>query len=201
MAAVLRTVNRALLLLTGLCLIGAGLAALVAALDLPRRWGFAMPSGWSWRAPHDVLLAHADRTQWRAEGWWWPVVIGSLSLLVLLSLWWLLAQLRRRRLAEVLVNSGDGVGAQLRGRAMEEVVAAEAESLPGVDRARVSLTGRRNQPRLGLGLLVTPQAAPDDVVRRLRTEAVEHARASAGLDALPAEARLRATKHPAERVS
>ncbi|MDT0344867.1 alkaline shock response membrane anchor protein AmaP [Streptomyces litchfieldiae] len=197
----LRIVNRVLLVLTGLFLFGVGLVAVVAALDLPRRWGFSMPSGWSWRSPRDVLLTRADRVQWRDEGWWWPVVIGGLSLLVLLALWWLLAQLRRQRLAEVLVDSGDGVGALLRGRAMEEVVAAEAESLPGIDRARVTLVGRRGQPRLRVGLLLTPQARPDEVVRRLRTEAVEHARASAGLEALPAEARLRSARHEVERVS
>ncbi|UCM87181.1 alkaline shock response membrane anchor protein AmaP [Streptomyces marincola] len=197
----LRTVNRVLLVLTGLCLIGGGAAALAAALDLPRRWGFSPPSGWSWRAPHDVLLTHADRTQWREEGWWWPVVIGGLALLVLLSLWWLLAQLRRRRTTEIAIDSGDGAGAVLRGHALENVVAAEAEALPGVDRARVSLTGRRGSPRLSVGLLLTPQAGPDAIVERLRTETVEHARASAGLDALPAEARLRAAQHGEERVN
>jgi hypothetical protein len=200
-APVLRIVNRALIGLTGLFLIGSGLAALTAAADLPRRWGFDLPPGWSWQTPEDVPLTRADRTQWRDDGWWWPTVIGVLSVLILLALWWLVAQLRRKRLAEVLVDSGDGVGALLRGRAMEEVVAAEAESLPGVDRARITHVGRRTQPKLRIGLLLAPQARPDDLVRRLRAEAVEHARVSAGLAELPAEARLRSAKHPAERVT
>jgi hypothetical protein len=197
----LRMVNRALMGLTGLTLFCFGLAAVAAALDLPDRWGVTPPSWWSWRTPDDVLLTRADRTQWRDEGWWWPVVIGGLAVLVLLTLWWLLSQLRRQRLEEVLVDSGDGVGALLRGRAMEDVVAAEVEALPGVERARVTLIGRRNQPRVRVGLLLAPQAKPDVSVRRLHTEAVEHARASAGLATLPAEVRLRAAKHAAERVS
>jgi hypothetical protein len=197
----LRTVNRVLLGLAGLTLFCFGLAAVVAALDLPDRWGITPPSWWSWRAPDDVLLTRADRRQWRDEGWWWPVLIGGLAVLVLLALWWLLAQLRRQRLAEVLVESGDGVGALLRGRALEDVVAAEVEALPGVERARVTLVGRRNQPRVRVGLLLAPQARPGTAVRRLRAEAVEHARVSAGLATLPAEVRLRATKRPAERVS
>ncbi|MGP4113781.1 alkaline shock response membrane anchor protein AmaP [Streptomyces sp. 4N509B] len=201
MPRVLRAVNRVLLALVGLALLGLGLAVLAAAMDLPRRWGVSPPDGWSWRGPDDVLLTRADRTQWRDEGWWWPVVIGALAVLLLLALWWLLAQLRRRRLAEVLVDSGDGVGALLRGRAMEDVVAAEVESLPGVERARVTLVGRRSQPRLRVGVLLAPQARPGETVRRLHAEAVEHARASAGLAALPVEVRLRAAKHPAERVS
>jgi hypothetical protein len=197
----LRMVNRVLLGLLGLALFGFGLAAVVAALDLPDRWGFTPPSWWSWRAPDDVPLTRADRTQWRSEGWWWPVVIGSLAALVLLALWWLAVQLRRQRLTEVLVDSGDGVGALLRGRAMEDVVTAEVESLPGVERARVTLVGRRAQPRVQVGLLLAPQARPGDAVRRLHAEAVEHARVSAGLATLPAEVRLRSAKHAAERVS
>ena len=65
----------------------------------------------------------------------------------LLALWWLLAQLRSHRLAEVLVDSGDGEGALLRGRALEDVLAAEAEALDGVRPGRVLLTGRRDAHR------------------------------------------------------
>lgn len=197
----LRTVNRVLLGLVGLSLIGTGLAALTAALDLPRRWSFGPPSGWSWRGPTDVPLTQGDRTQWAGEAWWWPVVIAGLTMLLLLALWWLFAQLRRHRLDEVALDSGDGAGALLRGRAVEDVVAAEAESLPGVDRARVTLTGRRHQPRARVGLSLDPEAHPRDTVRALRTGALEHARTSAGLAGLPTEVRLRAARHRPERVS
>ncbi|RBM17027.1 alkaline shock response membrane anchor protein AmaP [Streptomyces sp. PT12] len=197
----LRTVNRVLMGLSGLLLIGVGLVALAAALDLPRRWGLWLPSGFSWRAPHDVLLTHTDRTQFTRHGWWWPVVIGGLATLLLLSLWWLLAQVRRPRLAEIQIDSGDGARAVLRGRAVEDVLAAEAETFPGVDRARVSLTGRRTAPRVRVGLLLTPQAHPADVVRRLHEEAVDHARTSAGLPALPTETHLRPSRHTVDRVS
>lgn len=86
-----------------------------------------------------------DRSR-RDEGWWWPTVIAILAVLVVLALWWLLAQLRRGRLAEVLVDSGDGEGALLRGRALEGVLAAEAGHLDGVARAQVSLSGRMERP-------------------------------------------------------
>ncbi|TDC06483.1 alkaline shock response membrane anchor protein AmaP [Streptomyces sp. 8K308] len=194
MTDVLTVVNRVLLGLLGLALFAGGLAVTLAALDLA-------PGSWPWSGPEDVLLSDADRTRWRDEGWWWTTVIGGLALVVLLSVWWLVAQLRQRRLAEVLVDSGDGVGALLRGRAMEDVVAAEAESLPGIDEARVTLVGRRTQPRIRVGLLLAPHAKPDEAVRRLHHEAVEHARVSAGLDVLPAEVRLRSAKHAPERLS
>ncbi|MEV5599279.1 alkaline shock response membrane anchor protein AmaP [Streptomyces sp. NPDC052496] len=201
MRKVLRTVNRVLLGLTGLVLIGAGGTALFGGLDLPRKGNLSMPSGWRWSRPDDVVLTDADRTRWTDSGWWWPVIIAALAVLVLLALWWLLSQLRRHRLREILVDSGDGEGAQLRGRALENVLTAESESLDGVDRARVQLTGRRTAPRLRAGLTLAPHADPCAVLTRLSSETITHARTSTGLKKLPAEVRLRAVKHRAERVT
>ncbi|MBQ0865053.1 alkaline shock response membrane anchor protein AmaP [Streptomyces smyrnaeus] len=197
----LRTVNRVLTVLVGLVLLALGLAVLFAGLDLPRRWNVTMPSGWPWTRPRDVVLSDADRTRWTDEGWWWPVALAVLAVLFLLCVWWLLAQLRRQRLDEVLIDSRDGEGATLRARAMEDVIAAEAESQPGVDRARVALTGRRRQPRARIGLVLTAHAEPGPAVHRLRREAIGHAMTSAGLESLPAEVRMRAARHRAERVS
>lgn len=201
MHKVLRTVNRVLLALTGLVLIVVGGTVLLGGFDVPRKAGFDLPTGGRWSRPGEVLLREPDRTRWTDSGWWWPVVIAVLAVLVLLALWWLLSQFRRHRLREILVDSGDGEGAQLRGRAMENVLTAESESLDGVDRARVHLTGRRTEPRLRAGLALAPHAEPCAVVARLSLEAIHHARTSAGLERLPAEVRLRAVKHRAQRVT
>ncbi|WP_328697255.1 alkaline shock response membrane anchor protein AmaP [Streptomyces sp. NBC_00342] len=195
MSGVRRTVNRVLLGLAGLVLVCVGGGVLAAAT------GLSVPSWWPWSGKNDVLLSEADRTRWRADGWWWPTVIVVLAVLVVLALWWLLAQLRRARLSEVLVDSGDGEGALLRGRALEGALAAEAGGLDGVARAQVVLTGKRSTPRARIRLLMEPHAAPDEALGRLSDEALAHARDSAGLDRLPAEVRLRAVKHRAERVS
>ncbi|MFE6779242.1 alkaline shock response membrane anchor protein AmaP [Streptomyces sp. NPDC057702] len=196
-----RVVNRALLALAGLLLLALGAAVLVGGLDLPRRCGFSLPGNWPFDGPDDVLLTHEDRRRWRDEGWWWPAVIAGLAVLVLLALWWLLAQVRRRRLGEVLVDSGEGEGALLRGRALESVLAAEAEAMEGVDRAHVTLRGRRTAPEARVRLVLAAHAQPAEALAQLRAEALEHARASAGLTRLPAEVRLRAARHRAERVS
>ncbi|CAM5432875.1 alkaline shock response membrane anchor protein AmaP [Streptomyces tanashiensis] len=195
MTVVLRRVNRALLGLAGLLLVLGGGAVIAAAVDLP------VPSWWPWSGPSDVLLSTADRQRWRDESWWWPVVIAVLGLVVLLALWWLLVQFRRARLAEVLVDTGDGEAAVLRGRALESVLEADAAAQDGVARAKVALTGRRTAPRTRIALLLEPYASPGDALTSLSTEALAHARTSAGLPALPTEARLRAVKHRARRVA
>ncbi|MFJ8866457.1 alkaline shock response membrane anchor protein AmaP [Streptomyces sp. NPDC102473] len=191
----IKTVNRVLLGLAGLVLVVVGGAVLATGL------GLSVPSWWPWDGTDDVLLSKADRTRWRDEGWWWPTVIAVLAVLVVLALWWLLAQLRRGRLAEVLVDSGDGEGALLRGRALEGVLGAEAGALDGVSEAKVALTGRRTAPKAGVRLLMEPHASPGRVLRGVSEGALTHARTSAGLDELPAEVRLKAVKHRAERVN
>ncbi|WP_405619441.1 alkaline shock response membrane anchor protein AmaP [Streptomyces sp. NBC_01511] len=190
-----RVVNRVLLGLVGLVLLCVGGAVLATGL------GASVPSWWPYTGRKDVLLSDADRGRWRDEGWWWPVVIAVLAVLVLLTLWWLLSQLRRPRLSEVLVDSGDGEGALLRGRALENALESEAQSLDGVARARVRLTGRRSTPQARVRLLLEPHAAPGAALEGLTGEAVAHARESAGLESLPTEARLRAAKHRARRVT
>ncbi|MFJ8862866.1 alkaline shock response membrane anchor protein AmaP [Streptomyces sp. NPDC102451] len=191
----IRTVNRVLLGLAGLVLLVLGGAVLATGL------GWSAPSWWPFDSRNDVLLSKADRTRWRDEGWWWPTVIAVLAVLVVLALWWLLAQLRRGRLAEVLVDSGDGEGALLRGKALEGVIGDEAGALDGVSDASATLTGRRTAPRARIRMLMEPHAAPGLVLRGVSEGALTHARTSAGLDELPAEVRLRAVKHRAERVT
>lgn len=189
------TVNRVLLALAGLLLVVVGGAVLAVGL------GASLPSWWPWDGKSDVLLSAADRGRRRDEGWWWPTVIAVLAVLVVLGLWWFLAQLRRGRLAEVLVDSGDGEGAQVRGRALEGVLADEAGQVDGVARARAVLTGRRTAPQARIRLLMEPHAAPAQALHAVAGGALVHARESAGLDELPAEVRLRAVKHRAERLS
>ncbi|MFF5636550.1 alkaline shock response membrane anchor protein AmaP [Streptomyces sp. NPDC012825] len=195
MTAVLRRVNRVLLALAGLVLVVLGGSVLAAAA------GLDVPSWWPWSGPSDVLLTTADRQRWRDEGWWWPVVIAVLGVLVLLALWWLIAQFRRARLAEVVVDTGDGEEAVLHGRALEDVLEADAAAQDGVAQARVSLTGRRAAPRARVRFQLEPHASPADALTTLSGRALAHARTATGLSSLPTEARLRAVKHRARRVT
>ncbi|MEU7383446.1 MULTISPECIES: alkaline shock response membrane anchor protein AmaP [unclassified Streptomyces] len=191
----LRIVHRVLTGLVGLVLLVVGGSVLAVGV------GVRPPSWWIHRGRHDVLLSAAERTRWREAGWWWPAVLGALAVLVLLALWWLAAVVRRRRLGEVVVDTGDGETALLRGRALENVLAADAEQPDGVAGAQVRLTGRRGAPRIHVRLLLEPHADPGAVLDHLTGRALVHARDSARLEALPAEVRLRAVRHRAERVT
>ncbi|MET9886817.1 alkaline shock response membrane anchor protein AmaP [Streptomyces sp. NPDC006430] len=183
----LGTVNRILLGLIGLVLLAAGVVVLTAAWPLGGR--------------HEPLLTAATRQRWHPEGWWWWAVFAGLGACVLLALWWLLAQLRRSRLAAVVVDTGDGGFALLRGRALVEAVSAEAGALDGVARCRVALLRRRGGPHLRVGLELEPYAVPADVLAALAGPVLTQARASTGLPELPTEARLRITSHRARRVT
>jgi hypothetical protein len=190
-----KTLNRVLLGLLGLVLLALGGSVLAVGLGAPA------PSWWIHDGRHDVLLDDTERTRWRDDAWWWPTVIAVLAVLLLLALWWLIAVLRRRRLAEILVDTGDGAGAVLRGHALQSAVGAEAAALDGVHRAHVRLRGRRNAPRTRVDLVLDPHADPSATLHTLTTETLAHAKDSANLDALPSEVRMRSAKHRAERVS
>ncbi|MHC3468435.1 alkaline shock response membrane anchor protein AmaP [Streptomyces sp. 7R007] len=195
MSAVLRTVNRVLTGVVGLVLVVLGGSVLAVGLGAPP------PSWWIHDGRHDVLLSDSERTHFRGDAWWWPTVLAVLAVLVLLALWWLTAVLRRRRLTEVLIDTGDGEGALLRGRALEGVLASDAAEAEGVAHTHVRLTGRRNAPETRVALRLEPHVDPATALEHLTTRSLARARDSAGLAALPAEVRLSAAKHRAERVS
>ncbi|MFE2067490.1 alkaline shock response membrane anchor protein AmaP [Streptomyces sp. NPDC059467] len=191
----LSAVNRVLTGLAGLLLLALGGSVLAVGLGAPA------PSWWIHHSRHDVLLTTAQRTHWRAASWWWPTVLAALAVVVLLSLWWLTAQLRRRRLTEVLVDTGDGEGALLRGRALETVLAADAAHQHGVAHAQAVLRGTRTAPQVRVWLQLEPDVSPGAALDDLTAQALAHARDSAALKKLPAEVRLTSVRHRAERVT
>lgn len=179
----LGVVNRALLALLGLALLAAGVSVLTASWPLGGR-----------DAP--LLTPQARR------GWTWWVVLAVLAVCVVLALWWLLSQLRRGRLPAVLVDTGDGAFAVLRGRALEAAVAADAlAAVDGAAGCRVVLRGRRGAPALRVSLELEAHAVPADALAALAGPVLDRARTSAGLPALPTEARLHVTPHRARRVT
>ncbi|MBV1946037.1 alkaline shock response membrane anchor protein AmaP [Streptomyces sp. BV129] len=188
-------VNRVLLALAGLVLFVLGGSVLAVGLGAPS------PSWWPHSGPRDVLLSRAERTAWRDQDWWWPALIALLAVLLLIGLWWLVSVLRRRRLSEILIDTGDGSGALVRGGALRSALADDAGRRPGVAHADARLAGRRTSPTLRAGLRLEPDASPAATLADFTTHPLTAARDSTGLESLPTEVRLKKVKHRAERVS
>ncbi|MFD9380395.1 alkaline shock response membrane anchor protein AmaP [Streptomyces sp. NPDC059999] len=193
-------VNRILLALTGIVLLGGGLLMLAGSFDLYRSWRMTPPRGWPLTDPRAVLLTRPDQTRWTDEGWWWPTVIAVLAIVVLLALWWLLAQLRRTHPGRIPVGGpspADGV--ELRERALSDALAADVQHLPGVLRARARMSGTSRHPEAHVDLTLTPDSEPGPVLQALCDGPLERARQSTGR-ALTAKGRLRVTPHKAHRA-
>ncbi len=182
-------VNRTVLTLVGLILLGAG------GLGLALGWG-AFGSTWQ----HRPVVTDWFRRRLLTSGWWWPTVYAVLSAVAVLALLLLLAQFRRNRLstARADVPEGGGTAAApdsaawpdpghttVLGRAMAGAVADAAEQLPGVRRASARLTGRPREPRLEIGLVVTADADLDAVLEQLRAGPLEQAAEGLSVPAVP----------------
>ncbi|MER6532250.1 alkaline shock response membrane anchor protein AmaP [Streptomyces sp. 900105755] len=194
--------NRTLLALVGLVLLGGGLLILFAGLDLYRQHDLAPPAGWPLTTPADVLLGSADRARWSSQGWWWwPAVIAALVVAALLALGWLLAQLSRRRPGSLPVGgTPPQEGVELRDRALSEAIANEAGALPGVGHAAVLITGRPGRHRTRIKLTLTPEGTPGATLGALCEGPIGTARRSTGLTDMPTEVRLQVSRHGPHRV-
>ncbi|OKK21857.1 hypothetical protein AMK16_00850 [Streptomyces sp. CB00455] len=194
-------VNRVLLALAGIVLLGTGLLILTGSLDLYRRWRMTPPDGWPLTAPRDVTLGRADRTRWVDEGWWWPAAIAFLAVVVLLALWWLLAQLRRTHPGTMPVGGDPAVdGAELRERALSDALAADVMRLPGVHAARVRMTGSSRRAESHLDLTLDPDTDPGPTLQALSDGPLARARRSTGRP-LPVTVQLRVSPHKAHRAA
>lgn len=194
--------NRSLLALAGLVLLGGGLLILFAGFDVYRRYDLVPPVGWPLTTPDDVLLGSADRARWSSQGWWWwPAVIAALVLVALLALWWLLAQLRRRRPGALPVGgTPPQQGVELRDRALSDAIATEAGALPAVEQADVRITGRSARPRTRIRLALTPQGVPGAALDALCEGPLRTVRQSTGSPHLSTEVRLQVARHKPHRA-
>ncbi|WP_431683309.1 alkaline shock response membrane anchor protein AmaP [Kitasatospora sp. KL5] len=191
--------NRTLLAVAGLVMLGGGLLVLVGALDLYRRWSLDPPADWPLTGPHDTLLPVQDRTRWTDEAWWWPTVIAALTILTALALWWLLAQLRHRHPGRLPVGNPPCDGVELHDAALNDALAADAARLPGVHKAQAHLTGHAHHPHATLDLTLDPDARPRDILPALEST-LHRARRSTGWEQLPTRATLRVASHRPHRA-
>ncbi|MCZ4102223.1 MULTISPECIES: alkaline shock response membrane anchor protein AmaP [Streptomyces] len=193
--------NRILVALSGLALLAGGGLIFVGGLDLYRRWHLTPPDGWPLITPQAVVFSASDRSRWTNEGWWWPAVIASLTVIVLLALWWLWAQLRGVHPGGMRVGGASPTeGVELRDHALADAIAADAHHLPGVHHAKVEMTGRAHHPKARIALTLSPDCEPGAVLQALSHGPLERARQSTGWGQLPTQVRLQITSHKPRRA-
>ncbi|MEU8958433.1 alkaline shock response membrane anchor protein AmaP [Streptomyces sp. NPDC048518] len=210
-------VNRTALVCAAAALLGAG--AVLASATAPVR--DRLPSGSPRLGADRVWLDADDLSRWRGHDGWTALVVAALSVGVLLFLGWALAQLRGGRLRELPLGRPD---ITLSGAALAAAMTERTRAVQGVAHARVRLRGsrggtrragrrssRRGGGRRGLRARITvvlaPDSAPEDVLRRLARETVAEARAAVAPRPLRVDVRLttrssaRVTpRHPARRT-
>ncbi|MEV7773143.1 alkaline shock response membrane anchor protein AmaP [Kitasatospora sp. NPDC086791] len=186
-------VNRVLLGVVGVALLGVGVLVLLGGFDLYRRAGAQPPQWWPLTSPHQPVVSARSRGRWVSSSWWWPTVIGGLVVLMAGTAWWLVAQLRRTGLKSIAVPTPGVSGLRLRvhAGALEEALETGTVVLPEVERVRVRLVRAPRHPRLRGAVRLTPGGDPAALVEHFEDGPRIDARGSLGLPELPADLRIR----------
>ncbi|WP_410640000.1 alkaline shock response membrane anchor protein AmaP [Amycolatopsis sp. lyj-346] len=126
------------------------------------------------------------------------IVLGVL--LFVLGLRWALRSLRPEPRPDLDLDRTEGAELVVTAAAIAGAVQADAEQLDGVSRARVRAVGSRTAPALRLTLWLREGTDLKQVWAELDDQVLTRARASLGLDSLPAAVRLELDTAPAKRV-
>ena len=173
--------NRIGLGLLGLVLLITGGAILVRSTGL--FGGILGPAGESVYSDTTAGWVHDQRP------WLWLTIAAVGVLVALLALRWMLVQLRSDRLGRLMVDT-DHTDVPASGRAdvpagaVTTAVGEEVDAYRGVQKVRVALTGRPDQPELRLTVTADPDADLSRLRRRITGEALAHARSSLDTDRL-----------------
>lgn len=127
--------------------------------------------------------------------WLWLMIAAVGVLAALLAVRWLLVQLRSDRLGRLMVDT-DHRDLPASGRAdvpagvVTTAVGQEVDAYRGVQRVRVALTGRPDQPELRLTVTADPDTDLSRLRRRIIDEALAHARTALDTDRLTTHLQL-----------
>jgi len=133
---------------------------------------------------------------------WRVVAIVGGVLLAVFGLTWVARSVRPEPRPDVVLNGGADTTIRVSSAAAGEAVAGQAETLPGVARARARLVGAASAPALRVTLWLADDADVRAVLARLHDEVLATARASLDLRALPVAVRLELERpQPTPRVA
>jgi hypothetical protein len=133
---------------------------------------------------------------------WRVVAIVGGVLLAVFGLTWVARSVRPEPRPDVVLNGGTDTTIRVSSAAAGEAVASQAETLPGVARARARLVGATAAPALRVTLWLADDADVRAVLARLHDEVLATAGASLDLPSLPVAVRLELERpQPTPRVA
>lgn len=186
-------VNRTLIALAGIALLGAGLWLLGATRAVADR----LPTWWPAPPVDAVLLDRDGLASLRETGWWAPAVMAAGTVITLLCLAWAVSRtpVRGPRPTGPLSTARAELGLT----ALEDAVCEDARRIEGVARARCRIALRRSSAHLALRVWTLPGYAAKDVLDGLGTVSttVEHALSPRELNT---RTRVSAQRHAAPHV-
>lgn len=178
--------ERSLVLVIGLILVLLAAAALVTG------------SGWigAFRSRRPVLDPLVLRWAQQHPQVMTPVAVVLGIALFALGLWWLVHSLR----TEPRPNYRLETGLLLNGSALTSAVRADAETVTGVNRAKVRTAGTTHHPNLRLTLSLQEGTDVRHVWEELEDKVLSRARQALGCETMPTAIRLRLDHAPRQRV-
>jgi hypothetical protein len=129
------------------------------------------------------------------------VAIGVGLLLFVLGLVRAARSLRPEPRPDLVLDRGPETAITVSSGAAAEAIGAQAETLPGVARARARLVGTDDAPALRLTAWLTDDADVREVTSRLHDDVLGDARGALGLEALPVAVRLELDSGSTSRVA
>ncbi|OLR94987.1 hypothetical protein [Actinokineospora bangkokensis] len=182
--------ERVLTGLVGLLALAAGALALVVG------------QGWlgSFRALRPVLdpIAVERLTAWQTTARVGAVVLGVV--LLVLGVLIALRALRPERHPDLALDDEPGRGLVVTSGAIAAAIAADAERVDGVSRARATVVGEVSAPALRLSVWLHEGTRLKQVWRELDESVLRRARESLGVDALPTAVRVELGSGERQRV-
>ena len=176
-----RRANRGILALLGLVLLAAGGAGIAAGVGV---FGNSFTR---------TKVIDQDYRDWVAShDWFWLALAAGSILVALLALRWLLAQASTTRLSHLDIESDRSAGRTvLSGSAVTDAVASEIKGYRGISGASAHLLGTRGTPTLLIHATLDGRGDPAELQRRIRTDAIAHARQALDQPDLPVRLEVR----------
>lgn len=183
--------QRTLVGLIGLLSLAAGATALVVGAGL-------FGAGRAARSVLDPIVLDTLRThQTLARG----VAIAAGVVLLILGLLWAARAVKPERRPNLLLDPSPDSWLEVNASAIADALRADAETVPGVNRARARMVGTTASPVVRLDLWLEDGADVRDVYHNLDSRVLARARDSLGVESLPTAIRIELDAAAPARVS